>query len=118
MQQLLSQNWAQNLARAQTCLDAAKRSLRRNYTGAADVSWTQPPHLLPYVYVNEADKYLAGLDRWSTAAGPGPLRPLRPPREVRRVEFLAPRLFPVDVRTNVRNYGDQDEEGDVNMGGT
>ncbi|KAK8009323.1 hypothetical protein PG991_011874 [Apiospora marii] len=118
MQQLLDDNWAQNLTQAQECLDAARRELGAIYTGPANVSWTQPPHLMACPYFDEDDEELRGLDRWSTARGrPGPLRPLRAHRELRRVEWQVPKLYPVDERTDVRYFGQWDDEGDFIMGG-
>lgn len=92
----------QTLELAGQHLAAVRDGLNRNYTCDADVSWTQPPELMPYVYFNEDDPELGGLDRWSTVPGAG-AGSLRPHRELRWMEWVVPKLimYPIDPRTDV-----------------
>ncbi|KAK8094795.1 hypothetical protein PG997_001480 [Apiospora hydei] len=71
----------------------------RDYEGDNDVSWTKQPELMPYVYTDEADPDLRGLDKWSTTRALP--RRLREHRQLRFMEWPVPYLAEIDVRVDV-----------------
>ncbi|KAK7947935.1 uncharacterized protein PG986_008821 [Apiospora aurea] len=106
----------------------AHRLRMRDYTGANDVSWTKPPELMLYVYTDEADPDLRGLDRWSTTRALP--RRAREHRRRRFMEWPVPYHAEIDARVDVSKPrpqppppgggggggDDSDEDGDEDGG--
>ncbi|KAK8039516.1 hypothetical protein PG993_007927 [Apiospora rasikravindrae] len=88
------------LPQARTELQDRRRRMR-DWTGANDVSWTKEKELMPYVYTDETDPELAGLDKWSTASAQLP-QALREHRELMFMEWPVPYLAEIDGRVDVR----------------